>query len=566
MRLTSICLRLCGMTRLIRFLAVIAIALSPVWGVQTVDAASSPAPARYPVWPSFLSTGCQAIQGPTGSTTISCADASFLLSQVNSGYACNQLDINISTFNSGHFLATATVNSGSQSNSVSITSSGSYYMQFPGFLVNNLITIQIQAVSAGSMSIASIQTNPCPVATATDTPNPSNTATNTPVPVTGTPTPIATFTPLPSGHNTYTPTVSPTGTLVPATATATGTAIPGFYNCGDVTFPLLNCNFVGNGGSRSVPATFWNLGANTGSVLPLCSTGGGGPFFGVIDGAFGGGLPGDVCDQSVVPSISGDVYVHYQASYFFGNSGPWLWGVNTTLTNLTYGSCEVGSANWCDAVIGTVTGGSSVTFSFLNHSGTTESALFIYIGNIFVSSSADTPTPAPATGTPTPAPGTSTLTPVPSDTDVPIPGAMSTNIPTATECPGGCAVKALTAIPGMATRTMVDTSPFSALTHLSMARSSCAPFGYVQIPYPVITGTPIMGEPLNFGWTVPVTHTWDNTNPLSNTAIQPCAMSEIPSSLWDFTYWFSVFGIATVFIMWLIGLVGRLSGEETING
>jgi hypothetical protein len=43
-------------------------------------------------------------------------------------------------------------------------------------------------------------------------------------------------------------------------------------------------------------------------------------------------------------------------------------------------------------------------------------------------------------------------------------------------------------------------------------------------------------------------------------------LNEIPSTVWDFTYWFSVFAIAVVFIMWLIGFVGRLSGEETING
>jgi hypothetical protein len=112
----------------------------------------------------------------------------------------------------------------------------------------------------------------------------------------------------------------------------------------------------------------------------------------------------------------------------------------------------------------------------------------------------------------------------------------------------------------------VDTSPLSALDHLSLSRSSCTPFGYVQIPYPVITGTPALGQPLNFGWTVPVTHTWDNTNPITNTAIQPCAMNSIPSYLWDTTYWGSVVAIAVVFFIWLIGFVGRLSGDHTING
>jgi hypothetical protein len=43
-------------------------------------------------------------------------------------------------------------------------------------------------------------------------------------------------------------------------------------------------------------------------------------------------------------------------------------------------------------------------------------------------------------------------------------------------------------------------------------------------------------------------------------------MDEIPTFVWDFTYWLSVFGAAVVWIMWMIGLVGRLSGDETING
>lgn len=561
------------MSRIIRILAVIALALAPVWGYHSVDAASSTAPAHYPVWPSFLSTGCTAIQGPTGSTSIACGQGSFLLSQINSGYGCNEVDISIDSFQSGSFLVVGTVNSGSQSNTVSITEAGNYYMQFPGFLTNNLVTLQMTAGgSGGTMTISRISGAPCAVPTSTATSNPSFTATNTPIPsstpagATYTITPIPTNTPLPSGHNTFTLTPTSTGTLVPATATTTSTPIPQMYNCGDVTFPLLNCNLYGNGGSRSIPPTYWNLGATTGSVLPLCSTGGSGPYFGVIDAAFGGGLPGDVCYQNVTPSISGTVYVHYQAHYFFGSSGPWYWGINGNTTSLTYGSCDVGSANWCDAVLGTVTAGTPVAFSWLNHTGSTESALWVYIGNIFVSSNSSTPTPAPPTNSPT-----ETNTPVgptytPTITPIPIPGAMSTNIATATECPGGCAVSQLTSVPGIATRLAVDTSPFSPFLNLSLSRSPCTPFGYVTIPYPVLTGTPVLGMPLQYGWTVPVTHTWDNTNPLSNTAIQPCAMNEIPSFIWDFTYWLSVLFGAVTWIMWLLGVIGRLSGEETING
>jgi len=154
-------------------------------------------------------------------------------------------------------------------------------------------------------------------------------------------------------------------------------------------------------------------------------------------------------------------------------------------------------------------------------------------------------------------------------TPIPIPGAISTAIPSDTPCPGGCAVGQLTQVPGFATRVLVDTSPFSALEHLSLARSSCQPFGYVQLPVPVIHGTPALGSttPLSFTWTAPVTHTWDDTNVFSNTALQPCAMvNEIPSFVWDLTYWLSVLMCAVGWFMWLIGFVGRLSGEETING
>jgi len=252
----------------------------------------------------------------------------------------------------------------------------------------------------------------------------------------------------------------------------------------------------------------------------------------------------------------------------------------SNLTVVPNVGCDVGSSVYCLVNLGPTVSGTTYQFGFADdHVGT--SGYDAVLHAVFVSSTGASPTPAPTftvTATPTLAASTATaaaqmtLTAVASSftpTPIPIPGTQETLIPTDTPCPGGCAVKQLTQVPGFATRVLVDTSPFSALEHLSLARSSCQPFGYVQIPVPVIHGTPALGSttPLSFTWTAPVTHTWDDTNVFSNTALQPCAMvNEIPSFVWDLTYWLSVLMCAVGWFMWLIGFVGRLSGDETING
>lgn len=579
------------MSRIIRILAVIALALSPVWGYQADVAASGlSSPARYPVWPSFLSTGCTALQGPGGSTSVSCGGGSFLLSQVNSGYECNNVDISISSFQQGSFLVVGTVNSGSQSNTVQIDGPGDYFMQFPEFLTNNLVTLQMTSGSSGSaMTIAGITSSACPVASSTPTVNPSFTPTDTAVPVTGTPTPIATHTPLPSGHSTFTATATPAPGTNTATATVTATPTPSLRNCGDSTFPMLNCDFVG-GAFSSVPgpaSIFWSIRTYPAPPDAGCGVASGfGTPFPSLHLVNQQGLYIVACWQDITPSISGTIYVEYQsqnssgAGWYFSNGTPGSGGAPGTLYGFDNSGCSSvsGPGNpMCITNLGTASAGVPVeiglgaTDSLGNFSNTR-----FYIDRTWVGSSTppdtETVTDTPVlTSTPI---GTATNTPVPSDTPVPIPGAMSTAIATSTECPGGCAVAALTDVPGIATRITVDTSPFSPFTSLSLARSDCKPFGYVQIPYPVIHGTPALGSsiPLSVTWTAPVTHDWDNSNPYSNTAIQPCAMDVInyingtPTHIWDLTYWLSVLAIAIVFIMWLIGFVGRLSGDETING
>jgi len=707
---------------LTRLLAVCLLALSPLWGVGSAAAR----PAGYPVWPSFLSTGCNSVSSSAGGTTTVCGQGGFLLTQVNSGYACNRLDIGISAFSSGPFIVTGTADSGSVENTITVNDTGDYTMDFPGFLVNNLIVIQMSAPDSGSMTVAYIQTIPCPVATATATVNPSSTATNTPVPVTGTATTIPTNTPLPSGHSTFTPTGTRTATPGPTntiTPTASSTPIPVGRACG-IGVVFLNCNIPIAGGSPSYASNYWAQDpAYTGGTNPCTSSTGFGAnaidcnnslitnqYFTATSNGYacvdityitggvaniyfdtGGGYAlrssvsssGVICSSSTVTNgqsvgvgLSGNGTAFVLESVFESGTAPgagtgtrncgigfdffncnmtgpngqkdgystYSWAHNPAYTG-GFQPCFDASANFganevdCDNSLITnqyftspQVGYPCVTISYNNGgdiniyydmgsglslratvstSSVTCAATQASVGqsvgvglsgngtafelvNVFLSTGNGTPLPTVAsstptvtntstpTGTPTPGPTTppatlteqakqtetavaSSFTPTP----IPIPGAQETLIPTDTPCPGGCAVGQLTQVPGFATRVLVDTSPFSALEHLSLARSSCQPFGYVQIPVPVIHGTPALGSttPLSFTWTAPVTHTWDDTNVFSNTALQPCAMvKEIPSFVWDFTYWLSVLMCAVGWFMWLIGFVGRLSGDETING
>jgi len=544
---------------LTRLLAVCLLALSPLWGVGSVAAR----PAGYPVWPSFLSTGCNSVSSSAGGTTTVCGVGGSLLTQVNSGYPCNRLDIGISSFSSGPFIITGLADSESIQNTITVNDTGDYTMDFPGFLVNNSIIIQMSAPDSGSMTVAYIQTIPCPVQpTATNTltpsntptPNPSDTATNTATPgPSHTPTAIPTYTPLPSGHSTFTQTVTRTPTPGPATATGTATPPGGLTqrNCG-IGITFYDCDIITWGSN-----IYW-------SGNPQCG-----------NSAIRQGLSPDsiVCFSTESATQTVTVPGNGQLSFTVwctGGSGNWFGISNSTGTPLTQiqnpgGTCVNNpgqTVSWTVTAAGTyqlwITLGGSIDTVHIDN------VTFVYGVGVNTATPTSTST-GTATGTATPPGPTST----PTQTPLPIPGAQSTPIPTDTPCPGGCAVGQLTQVPGFATRVLVDTSPFSALEHLSLARSSCQPFGYVQIPVPVIHGTPALGSttPLSFTWTAPVTHTWDDTNVFSNTALQPCAMvNEIPSFVWDLTYWLSVLMCAVGWFMWLIGFVGRLSGEETING
>src|SRR6185312_1549543 len=205
------------------------------------------------------------------------------------------------------------------------------------------------------------------------------------------------------------------------------------------------------------------------------------------------------CWQSVIPTRTGDVWVRTQLTCVNACQTIQLKVDSHTAVAVSNSTCIVGSGNWCVYDLGSVTSGVSSTFNIQQSGGGPQSTEnLIYLDNVWVqlAGTATPATPIPPTSTPTltPVPGTSTPTQTPTQTPVPIPGAMSTNIPTATECPGGCAVAALTQIPGLSTRVTVDTSPFSPLENLSLARSSCAPFGFALVPVPHIIGTPAFGS------------------------------------------------------------------------
>jgi hypothetical protein len=568
----------------------------------------------------------------------------FLLTQVNSGYACNELDITISSFYSGPFTATGSVNSGSQSNTVSITESGSYYMQFPGFLTNNLITIQIAAPDSGSMTIGSIQTTTCPVASPTATTNPSFTPTNTPVPVTGTPTPIPTFTPLPSGHNTFTATRTPaanTQTPTPAAtstptaangatiAAATATALAVATVCpaarsvlyGAIPNAGFACGVVWNGSTQSQapspPPVRWSYqqGVGSGSAYLFTVPGfGQHNAGGVITGQTtndllimdpGGdyaagplGFQGSVTGYFVAPGTSGVAYAAtlqaglLQSAAYNGSDAsdslngwdytayPAVPAIEATAIPLAPFrlNCSVsgGPLPHCNAgamqtIHATLIGGHF--YSMYSEAFNTYSQLYIS------SFTYDAGTPGPSstptvtstlTETPTGVPGTATATPTTTSTPPDIPGAISTAVATDTPCPNGCAVAKLTGVPAaIKTALPIDTSPFTPLENLSLARSSCAPFFNAFVPIPVVHGTPVYGSttPFDVTWVVPVSGTTDlsGTSPISgtgNAVFQPCAQKGIPTWVWDLTYWGSVLFTFVAFTLWIVSVVARLSGNN----
>ena len=568
------------MRRLIRVLAVIALVLSPVWGYQSVDAASSPAPSRLPQWPSYASLGCSL--DPSGIFT--CGSGGTIYTQIPQLYQCAIPQITVNTV-TGTF--TITIQDPAGSARTTVTEAGTYRFVMPFFTLIGQVEYDVNTAAGGTISVSNLVVTPCDIPNtntpvpATSTPNPSFTPTST---VTAGPSPtftaIPSYTPIVVTHNTFTPTITRTPVPGSSTPTPSVTPFPTRYDCGDPTFPLLNCgmgdniSFGGTFGYKwyGVPHCF-----NPGGATPSTE-------FEIFSQTLVYGTA--KCEQDVVAHATGNVYMQVDYSMPGGQGGNSIYfdiTGSSEIVNPFSGQTSGGLGQQATINMGPVTAGNTYTWYMRTASSDGWNAL-VHITNIWVGSTGGTPLPtASPTPTATVAPATqtaiaiATLTAVAADytpTPLPIPGAMSTNIPTSTECPGSCTVASLTQVPGMATITTVDTSPFSPLKNLSLSRTSCQPFGYVPVPMPVIIGTPAIGSttPLSYTWTVPITGVWDDGSingviPLTNTAIQPCAMKkEIPSFVWDLTYWLSVIMLAVGWFLWLIGFVGRLSGEETING
>src|SRR6185503_4379744 len=329
MPILNTCCRWRGMSRIVRFLAVIALALSPVWGVPSVHAASS----HTPYWPSFDSSGCNAAGDGQGSVVIACGTGGYVTTQITSAYGgCSQIDLNVSAWGSGPVIAVATAPVGGLQSSVTINSYGDYFMQLswvPSTIVGP-IQLQLSAPDTANYSLSGLTVNPCPVPTSTptasntSTPNPSDTVTHTPT-VTSTPTPgpshtltpIPTNTPLPSGHNTFTPTL----TATPAnTATVTPTPGPGEVDCGEASFPVLNCNMQPHlYTSQIIPPTYWTVSgcsgwSSTGTPMGR-QAGNPGGFYndGATMLAFTISNSYDACvgaAQNVIAPVAGTVYLH----------------------------------------------------------------------------------------------------------------------------------------------------------------------------------------------------------------------------------------------------------------
>ena len=425
-----------------------------------------------------------------------------------------------------------------------------------------------------------IATSNDPQPTATATPPLTNTNTPTATLIPGTPPP--TNTPRSVTGGTYTPTGTPVGPT--STATPTSTVPPiNYYNCGDVTFPLLNCDnqtgynasFIFGDGHPIPGVAYWlTLGSSPsglGAAEPISSSFcGGNAHCTLIQGGE---------RQTVVAGATGNVYALV---------GIYLIGRPSTSDSTWFCASSCFNASFAPQLVtmnlGAVTAGSSYNFSVcgsqnnggpssVDCEGASNPEYVIY--NVWVGG-AVTPTPA-NTGTPTPTgtprPATSTNTPTPTGTRPPYLPTLTPTFPitptpyrTATPCPGGCAVAQVSPLPGIVgTAIIIPTGPFTWLTGLSLGRTACTSFGQVPILVPHITPVASL-TPLQYGWgpltPIPMATINVNSGPISGTSIIPCADPNIPTEVWDLTYYGGVVALFIVFIGWLIWFVHRLVNNQ----
>jgi hypothetical protein len=241
--------------------------------------------------------------------------------------------------------------------------------------------------------------------------------------------------------------VPPTATVTPGGATATvvasATPIPSGYDCGSVSFPLLNCNFIGGGLADSSNPPQWSNGLNSGgghesACIPSSTLG--------VSGALDGGFYNDqfganrLCVQNVIAGATGTLNIRWQSVNVLSVSDIRLTlNAGTSFTQIISGSCATISsvAPYCSASLGSVVAGTSYPFELYMVTGnnaTHEARLFI--DSLFVSSSSSTPTLTPVATSTSTVVSTATPTVPATPTGLPFGGQLSpTAVPTATACP-----------------------------------------------------------------------------------------------------------------------------------
>lgn len=500
-----------------------------------VDRAYS-SPARTPNYPGVdVSNGCYMYTDGK----IFCNDGGYALSNVVPQYVNQKVQIVLVVEVQGALqvcLAGSCVNA-SNSETITYPEFGETPYGAPDLLQVTCISGPVRwYISEINLIPISLPDTPTPTATV----NPSSTATNTVVPG-STNTPIPTSTP-----RGYAATLTPSSTPTSG-PTSTATAVPdGPIDCGDSSFPLLNCNF--NQGTFSSPPTHWTYEAGGN---PACEEHDSGlTAHPLVYGNYSTGPYGTSCLQTVAAGATGTVWLRYRytnqsASGGFVGFGPAAGAQIFTAFDAT--SCPASGTSYCLMSPGAVVVGNNYTID-MSYSLSTYYSAYVVISQIWVQPSGTPTVPASATGTVTntPVPGT------PTDTPYPIPGASLTPYPTPTPCSGGaCAVEDSTQIPSaIDTVVGIDTSPLTPLELLSVGRTSCQSFGAIPLVEPHLYGTPIYGSsnPISITWTVPAT----------GTQFQPCADPNFSSAWWDTMWNLSILVAVVCWIGWLIHWVRSL--------
>lgn len=511
-----------------------AMAISLTLALLAGPQAASGASLKSSYYPNWDGNGCRNIV--PSQIEWQCQAGAAMTTTTNQQYVYESVTLSVSTIGSyapwSGSLQIIDVADSSQDCIVSIpAAAGTWECDISGAIGSEL-DIQL-ATSSSGVEIVQLAFAPLnqPTATPTDTATATGQPTDTP---TATVVPGSTSTPIPTN------TPRPVKTSI-ATVTNTPTPVAPLYrDCGDATFPLLNCSWVG-GSFASSPVSWNNQYPGSSECAPNDPSNS--PLYPFVYNNVGGFGP--ACDSTVEAHASGNLYMEYQYTPIQGSlgAGAVTHGGSATFVSLNGTGCQAGTANHCIVALVSVTTGDLYDFVvFAENGGNGYGDGSLYIDKVWVQSSAN-PTPA----TPLPTVPAATIT----DTPLPLPFDTGTPLATGTPCPGGCAVGEATSLPGAIDTVLpIDTSPLSPLEHLSVSRTACQTFGSAPILVPSIHGTPVFGstEPLSITWSLPVT----------GTTFTPCADPAFSTTWWDLMWHLSVIVTFVAFLSWLIWYVRRL--------